>query len=267
MPASLSKRPTRPRIVSLAPSVTSILVALGAHRNLVAVTRWCRHVAPVKGLPALGDAWATETKPIERLRPTLIIGSVPYRADTLEKLLAIPAPFLAMNPRTLADIFADIHLLGALTGKQAAAKKLERKMRAALNDVARQAALALDRPRVYAESWPNPRISSPPWVGELIEMAGGRIVLPAGKRVSDEEVRRARPDAIVLAWAAAGGRSRRETALENPAWQNVPAVRTGCVFAIPDHLLNTPGPPLVEGARALLRVLHPEIGMLGLRGV
>jgi iron complex transport system substrate-binding protein len=172
-----------------------------------------------------------------------------------------------MNPRTLADIFADIRLLGALTGKQAAAKKLERRMRAALGDVARQAARALDRPRVYAESWPNPRISSPPWVGELIEMAGGKMALRGGMRVSDEEVRRARPDAIVLAWAAAGERSRREAALENPAWRNVPAVRTGRVFAIPDHLLNTPGPPLVKGAQALLRALHPENGMFGLRGV
>ncbi len=267
MLASLSKRPARPRIVSLAPSVTSILVALGARRDLVAVSRWCRQVAPVEGLPALGDAWATETKPIERLRPTLIIGSVPYRAETLEKLLAIPAPFLATNPRTLADVYAEIHLLGAVIGRSAAAARLERKMRAALGDVARQAARALDRPRVYAESWPNPRISSPPWVGELIEMAGGKMVLPAGKRVSDEEVRRARPDAIVLAWAAAGARSRRESALENPAWQAVRAVRTGRVFVVPDHLLNTPGPPLVEGARALLRVLHPEIRLFGSRGV
>ncbi len=267
MPASPSTRPARPRIVSLAPSVTSILVALGARRDLVAVTRWCRYVAPVKGLPTLGDAWATETKPIERLRPTLIIGSVPYRAETLEKLLAIPAPLLATNPRTLDDIFAEIHLLGALTGRRAAAARLVRKMRSALDEVAKQAARALDRPRVYAESWPNPRISSPPWVGELIEMAGGKMVLPAGSRVSDEAVRRARPDAIVLAWAAAGGRSRRESALENPAWRTVPAVRSGRVFAIPDHLLNTPGPPLIEGARALLRVLHPEIRLLASSGV
>ncbi len=252
---------SRRRIVSLAPSVTSILVSLGARRDLVAVTRWCHEVADVGRLPTFGDCWATETRPLARLRPTLLIGSVPYQPETMAKLLEFPAPFVATNPRTLEDIFREIHLLGTIVGRQPAAARLVRRMRDEFGQVACAARGALDCPRVYAEAWPNPRISSPPWVAELIALAGGTMVVPAGRRVTDEEVRRARPDVIVLAWAAAGDRSRRESALANAAWRSVRAVRTGRVFVVPDYLLNTPGPPLVRGLHALFRLLHPELGV------
>lgn len=251
----------RRRIVSLAPSVTSILIGLGARRDLVGVTRWCREVAGVGNLPVLGDAWAIETGPLTRLRPTLLIGSVPYQPETLAKLLECPAPFVATNARTLDDIFREIHLLGALVGRPRAAAKLVRRMRNEFDRVARSARGALDCPRVYVEAWPHPRISSPPWVAEMVALAGGKMVVPAGCRVTDADVRKAKPDVIVLAWTAAGDRARRESALKNTLWRSVPAVRTGRVFVVADHLLNTPGPPLVRGLHSLFRLLHPELGV------
>ena len=67
------------RIVSLAPSATSILCAIGARRLLAGVTKWCAEVAPVGALPKLGDCWHMESvTDIVALRPTLVIGSVAY---------------------------------------------------------------------------------------------------------------------------------------------------------------------------------------------
>ena len=100
------------RVVSLAPSVTSILCALGAHKQLVGVTRWCRDVAPVGSLPTLGDCWRTDAAKVAALKPDLVIGSVPYQAETDKSLPDCNLTFLAMNPLTLNDIFADIRLLG-----------------------------------------------------------------------------------------------------------------------------------------------------------
>ena len=88
-------------------------------------------------------------------------------------------------------------------------------------------------------------------------------MVPAGTRITDEEVARARPDVIVLAWTAAGARSKPSSALRNAAWRDVPAVRAGRVVVIRDELLNTPGPPLVEGARQLFRAIHPVVGLRG----
>src|SRR2546422_1930665 len=117
------------RIVSLAPSATSILVALGARRQLVGVTKWCADVAAVGRLPRLGDCWSLDPQRVLRLRPTLVIGSVPYKQETVAKLLENPLTFLAMNPRTLADIESDILLLGRITARERAARKLAAGMR------------------------------------------------------------------------------------------------------------------------------------------
>ncbi|MGH9730256.1 MAG: ABC transporter substrate-binding protein [Candidatus Acidiferrales bacterium] len=247
------------RILSLAPSVTSILVAIGARRQLVAVSRWCKDVADVHGLPELGDCWAIDTAPLLKLQPTLIIGSVPFKTETVQNILALPVPFLALNPRTLADVESDIRALGALADATKRATALIRAMRGEFASIRKIVKRAKTRPRVYCEAWPNPRISSPPWVAELVEIAGGEMILPTGEKVSDEDVARARPDVIVLAWTATGGKSKPEQALANPVWQDVPAVRDRHVFAVRDELLNTPGPPLVRGAEELLRLLHPEL--------
>src|SRR5271169_5732790 len=249
------------RIVSLAPSVTSILLSLGVGRELVGVSRWCKDVAEVGPRPAVGDCWKMDLREVMRLRPTILIGSVPFAAETVQKILAEPVAFLAMNPRSLADIFGDITTLGRLVNRARAAERLIRKMRAGFADVARRARRlgGSRRVRVYCEAWPKPRISSPPWVAELVEMAGGRMVVRAGERVSDEEVATAAPDLIVLAWAATGGRAKVATALRNPAWRDVPAVRKGRVVVIRDELLNTPGPPLLPGARELARAIRETV--------
>jgi iron complex transport system substrate-binding protein len=252
----------KPRIVSLAPSATSILVALGARKLLVGVSKWCSDVSPeVANLPRVGDCWSLDPESVVSLKPTLVIGSVPYKQETVAKLLEHPLTFLATNPRSLADVESDIYLLGAIAGKSAAAQKLVAQMRANFSAIRKQARRALStakgkRPKVYCEAWPHPRIASPPWVAELVEIAGGTMAVPAGKRVSDAQVAEAQPDVIILAWAATGEKSDPQQALEVRAWQNVPAILNQKVFTVRDELLNTPGPPLVEGARELLRLIH-----------
>jgi iron complex transport system substrate-binding protein len=249
---------TRQRIVSLAPNVTSILLALGARRELVGVSKWCKDVAPVGRLPQVGDCWKLDVTEVMRLRPTLLIGSVPFAPETVEKLLAQPVAFLAINPRSLADIANDVRTLARLVNRAAAGEKLVARMRRTFNEIERAASKLPPRrkPRVYCEAWPNPRISSPPWVAELIALAGGRFVVAPGKRVSNGEVVRAKPDVIILAWTATGNRASPTRMLADPAFRDLPAVKNRRVIVIRDELLNTPGPPLMQGARELFGAIH-----------
>jgi iron complex transport system substrate-binding protein len=246
----------RMRIVSLAPSVTSILVALGARKLLVGVSKWCAEVANVGRLPRLGDCWSLDVHAIMKLRPEVVIGSVPFKTETVEKLLALPVAFVATNPRSLADIESDIRLLGRIAGRSAAAEKLIQRMRREFAAISAQARRRKSHPKIYCEAWPNPRITSPPWVRELAEIAGARMVLDPGSRVTDEDVAQAMPDVIVIAWTATGDRPSIRRTLENPAWKDVPAVRNRRVIVLRDELLNTPGPPLVQGAKELFRAIH-----------
>src|SRR5260370_18812982 len=208
------------RIVALAPSATSILCAIGAKHTLVGVTRWCADVAPVGKLPKLGDCWPGESVDgILGLKPTLVIGSVPYKQETGGKLLEQPFPFLAMNPRTLADIEADIRLLGGITQRAAAAKTLVKKMRRAFSQIEKKAQRCKKQVRVYCEAWPNPRISSPPWVAELVNLCGGEMIVPAGEKITDAQVAAAMPDFIVLAWAATGKKADQGQADKMAGWE------------------------------------------------
>lgn len=247
------------RIVSLAPSATSILCAIGAKRALVGVTKWCADVAPVSNLPELGDCWHMESvDQIVRLNPTLVIGSVPYKQETVAKLLEHPFAFLAMNPRTLADIETDIRLLGGITQRAEIAEQLVKKMRHTFAEIAKKARRCKQSVRIYSEAWPNPRVSSPPWVAELAKICGGEMVVPGGEKVTEVQVAAAQPDVIVLAWAATGSKADPKQTYKVAAWKDVPAIRTRQVHVINDELLNTPGPPLIQGARALYKLLHRE---------
>src|ERR1700693_3606273 len=248
----------RDRIVSLAPSVTSILLALGAGRELVGVSKWCKDVADVGQRPQVGDCWKMNIEEVMLLKPTILIGSVPFAPDTVAKLLAQPITFVATNPRSLADVDRDIRILGRIVNRGPHAEKLIRRMKQTFDTVAKAARAknAGKRPRVYCEAWPKPRISSPPWAAELGAIAGGQMVVTPGQRVTDKEVAAAKPDIIVLAWAATGNTAKPASALGNLAWQNVPAVKKRRVFVIRDELLNTPGPPLMKGAAELLRIIQ-----------
>ena len=247
------------RIVSLAPSATSILCAVGAKKTLVGVTKWCADVASVNGLPKLGDCWHMESvDEILRLKPTLVIGSVPYKQETVAKLLEHPLNFLAMNPRSLADVYADIRMLGGIVGRAKAAETLVSKMQQEFSAIWRKSANCASDLRVYCEAWPNPRISSPPWVAELVSLCGGEMIVPSGERVDEKQVAAAKPDVIVLAWAATGNRANPQKAYEVPEWRELPAIRNRCVHVIKDEWLNTPGPPLVQGTRELWKLLHDK---------
>ncbi len=250
------------RIVSLAPNITSILHALGAMQNVVAVSRWCKDVAPVASLPTVGDCWKLSIPELMRHNPTLVVGSVPFALETVEEILAQPVTFLAINPRTLADIERDIRTLGRLASRAAAAERLITGMRRGFGSIRKKSTARVRAgaatPIVYSEAWSHPRISSPPWVAELIEACGAQPAVPAGAQVSDDEIARANPDVIILAWTATGDRAKPDSALNNPKWKEVPAVKSARVHVIRDELLNTPGPPLIEGSAALYRAIWNE---------
>ena len=193
---------------------------------------------------------------ILKLKPSLVIGSVPYKQETLAKLLEHPLTFLATNPRSLADIENDIRMLGRIAGRAAQAELLIRKMRLDFAAIAKKSLALKSKPRVYCEAWPNPRISSPPWVTEIAQICGGEMALPPGHKISDEQVANAQPDVIVLAWAATGDKAKPQKSYQVAAWQNVPAIRNKQVHVVRDELLNTPGPPLVAGAKQLFSILQ-----------
>lgn len=250
------------RIVSLVPSATEILYRLGAAKSLVAATRWCKDVVPagvIRGLPLFADCWSADPAKVAALRPDLVIGGVPYRAEVVNGLLARGLRFLATSPRTIEDIYGDIRAMAGIVGKDRQGQRVVANMRARIRETSQKAAGRRKKPRVYCEVWPNPLRTCEAWVAEMVRAAGGEFVpLPAGRRVTSEEVIAADPEIIVLAWAATGNRARPDVVRKRPGWSDVIAVRENRIHVVRDEWLNTPSPVLVHGLEALAAIIYAE---------
>jgi iron complex transport system substrate-binding protein len=258
------------RIVSLAPNVTSILVELGASDALAGITRWCKDVLSedqfrqLSDVPQFDDCWNADPAAVAALGPDLVIGSVPYRAQVVDGLVARGLRFLATYPRCLADIYADIRLLGRIVDATGRAEEIIGRMQREIDAIrSRLAGAGVDGrrpPRIYCEEWSNPLQNSQVWVAEMIAACGGEFVpLPAARKVTAEEVIAADPDLIVVAWCGTHDRSRPDVVRKRAGWEGIRAVREGRIHAVSDELLNTPGPRLLDGIKALAGLLHPEL--------
>jgi iron complex transport system substrate-binding protein len=249
------------KILSLQPSVSLVLRSLGRMDALIGCTRYCLEVVPElrsRGLAVVRDSWSSEMAEIANLRPDLVIASVPYRQESLAAILKAGIPVLALAPHCLEDIYNDIRLIGSVVNAPVKAEEAIAVMRGEIAKI-RVPGSAERRPLVYCEEWGKPLIHSQPWVKELVEAAGGDFLGEPGKVTSSGVVAAADPDVVVLAWCGAGNRVPVERVIAMRGWQGLRAAQTARVVCIPDELLNTPAPTLVEGLKILADVIHPAL--------
>lgn len=248
------------RVVSLQPSATTIIAALGLIDSIVACTRYCLDVCPeAGGKIVVEDSWTAQAAQIIAADPDLVIASVPYQLEAVGEILKSGIRFFGLAPRTLNDIFTDIAAIAGLLGVSERGERLIHVMRADIEDVRQTASHANEQPRVFCEEWGKPIIASQPWVAELVEAAGGEFVGTPGKQIAADEVAAASPDVVVAAWCGAGDRVPLEKIIKQRSWSQLPAVREARVYCVRDEFLNTPGPTLLQGLHALAHAIHPEL--------
>lgn len=250
------------RIVSLQPSASVILDALGARDHLVACTRYCEEVLPgiSAGRLVVADSWTSKAAEIVAAAPDLVIASVPYQLEAVAEILKSGIPFLGLAPRRLADIYRDIAMLAGIVGRPEAGVELIASMQNAVDSVGEKVrASASGRPQVFCEEWGKPLIASQPWVAELVEAAGGEFVGVPGQQTTAETVLARDPDYIIAAWCGAGDRVPLDKLVMQRGWRQMRAARHQHVFCIPDPWLNTPAPTLLQGLAAIASILHPSL--------
>lgn len=240
------------RIVSLEPSVTAIVYALGQQERLVAVSKYCERLVDVGDKPRLAPTWSADAQAIAALAPDLVIASVPYRSESINALLQARLNVLMLYPQRLQDVYAHILWLGRLCQASERAQALVAEMQTALQ--ALRPPQHRPRPRVYYEVWPQPLISAPGWVADLIDLVGGQC-LATSSPVSEQDILAADPEIIIVAWAGIEPQ-RPDVVLQRPGWEHVTAVRQRRVIPANEIRLNAPGPNLLEGARELATIIQ-----------
>ena len=252
------------RIVSLQPSATVILQAIGRLDRLVACTKWCVAVCPeITHLKCsvVSDSWTAQAKQILASHPDLVIAAVPYQVEAVAEILKAGIRFLGLAPKNLADIYTDIGTIAGMLGAGDAGTRVICNMQREIQVIADRISASDPQraPRVFCEEWGKPIIASQPWVAELVKAAGGDFVGVPGGRRSAEELALDDPDVLIAAWCGAGNRVPLEKLVRDRNWRELRAVREGRVYCIADELLNTPAPTLIGGLRALAWAIHPEI--------
>lgn len=249
------------RVVSLLPSLTETVCALGRCALLVGVDDYSGWPASVRGLPRLGGGLDPNVEAVLALRPdaVLMARSSPF----VQRLEALGLKVVAIEPRTHADIERELlavaRIVGAPPAKAAAVwSEVNRQVEAAARSVTARARGA----RVYFEVDSTPYAAAPSsFIGETLSRLGAGNIVPAGlgpfPKLNPEFVVRADPDVII-----ATGTGRPAFA-GRPGWSGLRAVRGGriCAFAPAEmELIERPGPRLGEGAALLARCLNQAAG-------
>jgi iron complex transport system substrate-binding protein len=253
---------TRPRIVSLVPSLTEIVVALGASDQLVARTDFDTH-AELVALPSIGPGLDPSLEALVGLDVDIVLMTVAREGRALgDRLDAIGIEMITLPTDEIEDVYAAIDRLARLVGMESRGTALEAEIRSGLGEV--EAAVG-GRPRVDVlyVVWADPPLTSGggTFVDALIRAAGGRNVFEDAPlpwpTVGFESIVDRDPDVVI--WPDGDLETGTLPYVQGlPGWRDVPAVREGRVVFVDATTFNRPGPGLVASARELARALHPE---------
>jgi iron complex transport system substrate-binding protein len=247
------------RVVSLAPSSTEIVYALGAGAMLVGVDRYSDYPSAARALPQLGTDMAPSVETIVALKPDVVLVATSANAQrSLDLIGRTGVPVYVSRADSLNAIYADIAGIGAVLGRELQAKALVATMRTRAAAVgARYAAEPPTSAAVIV--WPQPLVVAArgSHVGDLVEAAGGRNVVTESTQpyptYSTERLVKLSPEVIIVGTHATDPPSL--AALD--ALTAIPAVRDHRVHLVDGDLLFRPGPRVVDGIEALAALLHP----------
>ncbi|HEU5103305.1 MAG TPA: cobalamin-binding protein [Roseiflexaceae bacterium] len=260
---------TPERLISLAPSTTEILYALGLGPKLLAADDFSDYPAEAKDLPKVGGLNAAyNLEQIVALKPDLVFAAGITPPEIITKLDQLKLPVVVLGPEKTSfdSIFADITLAGQATGQVAQAERLTTAMKVKLEAIKAKAAAAADKPLVYWElDATDPAkpytVGAGNFVSDIIALAGAVNVFEKTDspypQVSAEQVVAANPDVIILSDAAYG--ITVESVVQRPGWQAITAVKQQRIEPIDDNLVSRPGPRIVDGLEAAAKIIHPDL--------
>jgi len=250
---------TPERIISLAPSNTEILFALGLGDRVVGVTMYCDYPPEAQDKEKVGDYYGPDIEKIIALQPDLVLATDFHRFDLIPALEQQGVAVFAVAPQTLDDVLESIQKIGQIADKEAEALELVDRMTSKIEEIEEQTKELEEKPRVFYMTWQDPMwtIGRATWIDDLINISGGVNIFSqyfeSGAMVEIEWVILLNPEIIITSeWSYDWALNATELASTN-------ASQTGRIYTFDDDLAQRPGPRLVEGLEWFAYLIHPEI--------
>lgn len=251
------------RIVSLIPSATDLLVAMGARAQLAGRTDYDRDSA-LAALPSVGGGLDPSIEALVALRPDLVISFETQGDAALRtQLRGLGIPVYGLAAQDTADVFRALGNLGTLAGRRPGADSVATAIRGELEAVRRSVA-GRPAPTVINVAWVDPPMIAGPttFLSELVRVAGGRPAFEDLKQewpqVSVEEIVSRKPQVVIIP-GGAGAEFSADALRAAPGWRELAASPGTRVAEVPVAVINRPGPRLGEAARALRDAIHPGL--------
>jgi iron complex transport system substrate-binding protein len=285
------------RIVSMVPSATEILCALGLAQDIVGISHDCDYPAEILNRPRLtGTTLGSDLSSYEidqKVRASAASGHSLYviRAELFENLhpdlvitqhqcsvcavdrdrtlcalesMKLDTKWLSLAATGFSGFYKDVLDVGFATDHQLQAEKLVVELAARLECVKERTA-SERRPRVFCLSWFDPLMSAGKWISQMVELAGGdaRLGSPAdaSSHIAVDRLQEEAPEVIfIMPCSFSQSRTAREWASmrDLSPWKDFPAAREGRVFALESSLFHRPGPRLVDGVELMAALIHPN---------
>lgn len=248
------------RIISVAPSITEIIYALGKGDELVGRTDYDDYPEQVKNVESVGSLTDPNVEKIIALKPDIVIASTHFRDEVEKKLEDLGIKVVVLyDANNFNGVYDSINTVGQIVNAQDKAKDIVTSMKKKIEDV-EEKVKGREIPKVYYVVGFGKdgdfTATGDTFIGQLINMAGGNNIAKDATswKYSLEKIIANNPDYIVIS----KNNGMKEQFMATAGYEELSAVKNNKVIEIDDNLLNRQGPRLADGVEALAKILHPD---------
>ncbi len=249
------------RVVSVAPSLTETIFALGMGNILKGRTDYCDFPVEAQKIPSIGSLREPDIEAIAELNPDIVIASTHFTKESLDKLIALSIPVVVLADHdSFEGAYNTIETIGKLTGSENTAENLILDMKKTVN-VVNEAVKGKENPSIYYVigfgEYGDFTAGGDTFINQIIEMAGGNNIASGikGWSFSLEQIIESDPDILVCSkfWNA------KNSITVTNGYMDLRAVKNEQLFEIDNNMLDRQGPRLAEGLKALAKIIHPDL--------
>jgi iron complex transport system substrate-binding protein len=261
----LVRVPVNPvRVVTLAPSVTEVVFALGQDQRVKGVTQFSNYPPETIGLPRVGSYVHLDVEKIVSLRPDLCLAIKDGNPiDAIRRLEGLNIPVYAVDPRNLDAVMVMISDIGDLLDAVPEAEMIVKNMKERIESVRSMVSRIHKRPKVFFQIGVAPIVSvgTETFLHELINLAGGYNLTHgsvAYPRMTVEQVLAMAPDVLIIT-SMTREQSFEAVKAQWKRWESIPAVKNNRIYLVDSDIVDRPSPRLVDGLEMLARYINPEL--------
>jgi iron complex transport system substrate-binding protein len=248
------------RIVSLSPSETEVLFALGLGNKIYGVSDYDDYPAEAKSKPKMGNLQGN-TEAILAANPDIVFAGLSLNKKSVEKLTELKLNLFSVEPKTVDQAMERILQFGKITDTQEQADKVVAQMKAEKQKVVDAVKGLKDdqKKKVYIEFSPGWTVGKGEFMDDLITLAGGVNVasdLVGWKQISEEKIIQSNPDVILF---ANGVPDLEKTIRGRSGWDKIAALKDNRVVGLDDNLLARPGPRVTQGLIDIAKAIYPDL--------